>query len=85
MKPRVRLGWIVGGWGIALFASALPVIWFVAERVERNHLGKYVDPHTGAWTPEVYSLFLTWWSPVALPVTLLAGACMFLNRPERPN
>jgi hypothetical protein len=51
VKPRVRLGWIVGGWGIALFASALPVIWFVAERVERNHLGKYVDPHTGAWTP----------------------------------
>jgi hypothetical protein len=24
---------------------------------------------------------LTWWSPIAVPVTLLALACMVLNRP----
>jgi hypothetical protein len=76
-------GWIVGGWLILLVASALPVAYFVAERVERNHLGKYLDPQTGAWTPQVYSLFLTWWSPIVLPVTLLALACMVLNRPDR--
>jgi hypothetical protein len=76
-------GWIVGGWAIALIASALPVSYFVAERVERNHLGKYLDPQTGAWTGQVYSLFLTWWSPVVVPVTLLALACMVLNRADR--
>ena len=83
MKPKVRLGWIVGGWLTVLIASALPVLGFVAERVERNHLGKYLDPQTGAWTPQVYSLFLTWWSPIVVPVTLLALACMVLNRPDR--
>jgi len=80
----MKRAWIVGGWAITLIASALPVLYFVAERVERNHLGKYLDPHTGAWTPQVYSLFLTWWSPIVVPVTLLALSCMVLNRPERP-
>ena len=79
----MRRGWLLGGWLAVLIASALPVLWFVAERVERNHLGKYLDPQTGAWTPQVYSLFLTWWSPNVVPVTLLALACMVLNRPDR--
>ena len=77
----MKRSWIVGGWLFALAASALPVLWFMADRVERNHLGKFIDPETGAWTPQVYSEFLTWWSPIAAPVTLLALACMFLNRP----
>ena len=77
----MKRSWIVGGWLFALIASALPVIYFMADRVERNHLGKFIDPETGAWTPQVYSEFLTWWSPIAAPVTLLALACMFLNRP----
>ena len=79
----MRRGWLLGGWLAVLIASALPVLWFVAERVERNHLGKYLDPQTGEWTPQVYSLFLTWWSPIVVPVTLLALACMVLNRPDR--
>ena len=79
----MRRGWLLGGWLAVLIASALPVFWFVAERVERNHLGKYLDPQTGEWTPQVYSLFLTWWSPIVVPVTLLALACMVLNRPDR--
>ena len=79
----MRRGWLLGGWLAVLIASALPVFWVVAERVERNHLGKYLDPQTGAWTPQVYSLFLTWWSPIVVPVTLLALACMVLNRPDR--
>ena len=79
----MKRGWIVGGWLFALLASALPVLFFMADRIERNHLGKFVDPATGAWTPQVYSLFFTWWSPVVLPVTLLALACMALNRPDR--
>ena len=79
----MRRGWLLGGWLVVLIASALPVLWFVADRVERNHLGKYLDPRTGAWTPQVYSLFFTWWSPVVLPVTLLALACMVLNREDR--
>ena len=79
----MRRGWLLGGWLVVLIASALPVFWFVAERVERNHLGKYLDPQTGAWTPQVYSLFFTWWSPIVVPVTLLALACMVLNRPDR--
>ena len=81
----MRRGWIVGGWLFALLASALPVLFFMADRIERNHLGKFVDPATGAWTPQVYSQFLTWWSPIAIPVSLLALACMFLNRPRDPR
>jgi hypothetical protein len=81
----VKRSWIVGGWLFALLASALPVVVFMADRVQRNHLGKFVDPETGAWTPQVYSQFLTWWSPIAVPVTLLALACMVLNRPGNPR
>ena len=81
----MRRSWIVGGWLIALFASALPPLWFIGERVGRNHLGKFVDPATGAWTSAVYSQFLAWWSPIAVPVTLLALACMVLNRPPGPR
>ena len=81
----MKRGWIVGGWLFALLASALPVLFFMADRNERNHLGKFVDPATGAWTPQVYSQFLTWWSPIAIPVSVLALACMFLNRPRDPR
>jgi len=79
----MKRGWIVGGWLVALMASALPVLWVLADRVERNHLGKFVEPETGAWTTQVYSQFLAWWLPIAVPVSLLALACMVLNRPER--
>jgi hypothetical protein len=81
----MKRSWIVGGWVLALLASALPPAWFMAERVERNELGQFIDPATGAWTGEVYSQFFTWWSTIALPVTLLAFACMFLNRPRDPR
>jgi len=78
----MKRGWIVVGWLTAMIASALPVLWVVAGRIEQNPLGKYVDPATGAWTSVVYSRFFVWWLPVAVPVSLLALACMFLNRPE---
>lgn len=74
--------WIVGGWLIALLSSAGPSLWATADRVRTNHLGKYIDPLTGAWTSEVYWQFLRWWLPVAVPASLLALACMYLNRPE---
>ncbi len=77
--------WIVGGWGFALLASALPPLWSLSQRIERNHLGKFVDEETGAWTPHVYWQFLYWWLPIAVPVSLLALACMFLNRPADPR
>ena len=81
----MKRSWIVGGWGFALLASALLPLSWVADRIERNHLGKYVDPETGAWTPHVYWQFLYWWLPIAVPVSLLALACMFLNRPVDPR
>ena len=77
----MKRGWIMGGWLFAMIASALLPLWVLSDRIERNHLGKYVDPETGAWTSQVYWQFLTWWLPIALPVSLLALACMFLNRP----
>ena len=77
----MKRGWIVGGWGFALLASALLPLTSLADRIERNHLGKYVDPETGSWTIEVVRTFLDWWYPIAVPVSLLALACMFLNRP----
>lgn len=81
----MKRSWIVGGWLIALVASALLPLWFLAGRIERNHLGNYVDPETGAWTAQVYWQFLNWWLPIAMPVSLLALACMFLNRPADPR
>ena len=76
-----RRGWIIGGWIFALAASALPVLWAAADRVQRNPLGKYVDPETGAYRMHLYQQALAWWLPIAIPVSLLALACMFLNRP----
>ena len=75
----MRSGWIVGGWLIALVASALPVLWALTARIERNPLGRYRDAD-GAWTAQVYWQFLGWWLPIAVPVSLLALACMYLNR-----
>jgi hypothetical protein len=37
---------------------------------------------TGTWLPHVYATFFQWWLPIAVPVSLLALACMFLNRPD---
>jgi hypothetical protein len=75
----VKHGWIVGGWLFALVASALPVLWALADRIGRNPLGKYLAAD-GTWTAQVYWQFLGWWLPIAVPVSLLALACMYLNR-----
>ena len=74
----MKRSWIVGGWLVALAASALLPWWAVSEAV-------FGDPQTGAWTALVYWRFLQWWLPVAVPVSLLALACMFLNRPRDPR
>jgi|GEM_PF-2962243 hypothetical protein len=76
------VGWILGGWFFALLASSLPVLWVMADRIERNPLGLFVDAETGQWTTHVYWEFFRWWLPVAVPVSVLAVACMFLNRPR---
>jgi hypothetical protein len=75
----MKRAWLVGGWLIALGSSALPVAWVLAGRIERNPLGKYVDAD-GGWTAQVYSQFLVWWLPIAVAVSFLALACMYLNR-----
>jgi hypothetical protein len=74
-------GWLLVGWLVAMGGSALPALWSTARRIETNPLGKYVDSITGAWTAQVYWHFLGWWLPIAIPVGLLAGACMVLNWP----
>jgi hypothetical protein len=84
MRRTLRAGWILGGWVIALGASVIPPLWILAGRIERNSLGRYVDAD-GVWTPLVYWTFLGWWLPIALPVSALALACMFLNRPANPR
>ncbi len=78
----MRRGWIVGGWLFALLASALLPGRFLLDRIESNHLGQYVDAETGAWTAQVPWQFFKWWLPIAVPVSLLALACLFLNRPD---
>ena len=82
MKPRFRLGWIVGGWFLAMVASAIPALWMAEELARRNPLGIYVDTETGAYTARLYGQFVKWWLPLAVPFSLVALACMFLNRPE---
>jgi hypothetical protein len=76
----MKRGWIVGGWLAAMLASAGPALWMSADHIRRNPLGKYVDETTGAWTSELYWQFVKWWLPVAIPVAVLALACMMMNR-----
>lgn len=77
----MKRGWLVGGWLIALLAAALPAASVLVDRIGQNPLGKFVDSETGAWTAHVYWQFLKWWLPIAIPVSLLAIACLLLNRP----
>ena len=79
----MKLSWLFGGWLFAMAASAGPALWMAADHIRRNPLGKYVDEASGAWTAELYWQFVRWWLPVAVPVTLLALACMVMNR--RPD
>ena len=74
---RSRILW---GWLFALAASAIPALWATARRIDENPLGRYVDPQTGAWTIEVYWSFAQWWLPIVTAVSVLAVACMFLDR-----
>jgi hypothetical protein len=78
----VKRGWIVGGWLFAMLASALPALWMAADLARRNPLEIYLDPATGAPTAQLYWQFVRWWLPIAVPVSLVALACMVLNRPE---
>jgi hypothetical protein len=76
----MKRGWIVGGWLFALVASAIPSLCMAADLADRNPLGIYVD-ETGAYTPQLYWQFFKWWLPIASAASVLAIACMFLNRP----
>jgi len=76
----MKRSWIVGGWLFALVASAIPSLWMAADLADRNPLGIYVD-ESGAYTPQLYWQFFRWWLPIAGAASVLAIACMFLNRP----
>jgi hypothetical protein len=78
----VRRSWILGGWLIALLASALPALWMSIGLAQRNPLDIYVDPASGAPTVKLYWQFVRWWLPIAAPVSVLALVCLFLNRPQ---
>jgi hypothetical protein len=75
----IRPARIVEGWLLALAASALPALWATRRKIAENPLGRFVDEN-GDWTAEVYWQFLQWWLPIAAAVSLLALACMFLDR-----
>ena len=76
----MRRSWVLGGWIIAMIASAIPALWMASDLASRNPLGIYVDPESGNPTPQLYWQFLKWWLPIAVSVSVLALACMFLNR-----
>ena len=78
----MKRSWIVGGWLFALLASVLPALWMSADLARRNPLEIYVDPATGAPTAQLCWQFVRWWLPIAVPVSLVALACMVLNRPS---
>jgi hypothetical protein len=78
----MKRGWIVGGWLVAMIASVLPALWSAVDLANRNPLGIYADPATGVPTLRLYLQFLRWWLPIAVPVSVLAAACMVLNRPS---
>ena len=67
------------GWAAFVAASALPALWSVWRALERDALNRYHDPVTGEYTPQLYTLFFTWWLPILVPVLLLGCACLFLD------
>ncbi|HEY7807134.1 MAG TPA: hypothetical protein VIC34_08035 [Croceibacterium sp.] len=75
----MKRSWILGGWLFALGASAIPSLWMASDLAQRNPLGIYVDD-AGAYTPQLYWQFFKWWLPIAGAASLLALACMVLNR-----
>jgi hypothetical protein len=79
----MRQAWIVWGWLFALLAAALPALWLCYGLARENPMGFYVDPATGEFTPRLYWRFFKWWVSGAVPVSLLALACLFVNR--RPD
>jgi len=81
----MKRSWIAGGWLFAMIASALPALWMAIGLARRNPLEIYVDPATGAPTAQLYWQFVRWWLPIAIPVSLVALACMFLNWPRDPR
>ena len=70
---------VFAGWAIALLASALLPLWSTTRRITENPLGRYVDAD-GRWTFEVVTHFARSWLPIALGVSALALACLFLDR-----
>jgi hypothetical protein len=79
----MKRSWIAGGWAFAMLASMLPALWSAADLARRNPLGIYADPASGAPTLQLAWQFLRWWLPIAVPLSLLALACMALNRPAK--
>lgn len=75
----MKRSWILGGWLFALGASAIPSLWMASDLAQRNPLGIYVDD-AGAYTPQLHWQFFKWWLPIAGAASLLALACMVLNR-----
>jgi len=76
----VKLSWILWGWLFAIVAAALPALWLAYGLATRNPLGIYVDPLTGEFRWALYRQFFRWWISGAVPVSVLALACMFVNR-----
>ena len=77
----MRRSWLVWGWAVALLAAALPAAWLAYGLATRNPMGLYVDPVTGQPTARLFRQFLRWWMSGAVPVSALAMACLFVNRP----
>lgn len=73
---------VLAGWLIGLFAAAIMPLWAMAERIRENPLGRYVTPE-GSWTADVYVRFFWSWLPIAVGVSVLAFACLFVDRRER--
>ena len=76
---RRAIAVIALGWIVAIASSALPALWWASRAIERDFRSRFVDPLSGAWTPELYRLFFTWWLPILVPVLLLGCACLFVD------
>ena len=72
---------LLAGWLIGLAAAAVLPLWATAQRIAENPLGRYVTPE-GTWTADVFVRFFWAWLPIAAGVSVLALACMFVDRRE---
>jgi hypothetical protein len=65
-----------------LLVSMVPAFLMCLAALDHNPQGEFADPITGAYTADLYILFLFWWVPFGLIALLSSAAILYLTRSD---